>query len=130
MPRKQKRDPQTQPARAPQGQPYGEAKAQIDAQQQIPLPQPQQGAPQAAGPSGAAAANGVPYQPVPLFDPTERPDEPITAGLPFGPGAGPPQKPSPLWEAAAALNQVDEKEIDSETKDLRDLLNISLRQGG
>lgn len=24
-----------------------------------------------------------------LFDPTQRPDEPVTAGLPIGPGAGP-----------------------------------------
>lgn len=34
-----------------------------------------------AGQSGAAAA--------PLFSPTQRPDEPVTAGAPFGPGAGP-----------------------------------------
>jgi hypothetical protein len=28
--------------------------------------------------------------PVPLFSPTQRPDEPVTAGAPFGPGDGPP----------------------------------------
>ena len=27
---------------------------------------------------------------VPLFSPTQRPDEPVTAGAPFGPGDGPP----------------------------------------
>jgi len=27
--------------------------------------------------------------PTPLFAPSERPDEPLTAGAPFGPGAGP-----------------------------------------
>lgn len=26
---------------------------------------------------------------VPIFSPTQRPDEPVTAGAPFGPGAGP-----------------------------------------
>jgi hypothetical protein len=26
---------------------------------------------------------------VPLFSPTQRPDEPVTAGAPFGPGDGP-----------------------------------------
>lgn len=29
----------------------------------------------------------------PLFSPTQRPDEPVTAGAPFGPGDGPPPKP-------------------------------------
>lgn len=30
----------------------------------------------------------------PLFAPTQRPDEPITAGAPFGPGDGPPKNPT------------------------------------
>lgn len=38
-----------------------------------------------AGQSGAAAA--------PLFSPTQRPDEPVTAGAPVGPGAGPAVMP-------------------------------------
>jgi hypothetical protein len=33
---------------------------------------------------------------VPTFGtPTSRPDEPLTAGLPFGPGAGPRPQPAP-----------------------------------
>jgi hypothetical protein len=32
--------------------------------------------------------------PTPLFAPTERPDEPITAGAPFGPGPGPGPQPT------------------------------------
>lgn len=58
-----------QGVRAASGQAYGERKAQEDAQRAIPLPQ-------------------VP-QAVPLNAPTQRPDEPVTAGLPFGPGPGP-----------------------------------------
>ena len=38
-----------------------------------------------AGAAGRQAGMGA----TPLFAPTQRPDEPITAGAPFGPGAGP-----------------------------------------
>lgn len=58
-----------QPAAAPTGQPYGARKASEDAQRTIPLPaQPQV---------------------VPFDAPTQRPDEPVTAGLPTGAGPGP-----------------------------------------
>lgn len=54
---------------------------------------PRQVAPQvrAAAQQGAAAATpSVPMpQVTPLTAGTQRPDEPVTAGLPFGPGAGP-----------------------------------------
>lgn len=53
----------TQPVRAATNQPYGVAGQQQDAQQQIPLPD-----------FGA---------------PTARPGEPITHGMPTGPGPGP-----------------------------------------
>ena len=33
---------------------------------------------------------------VPLFSPTQRPDEPVTAGAPFGPGDGPSGRMMPL----------------------------------
>lgn len=62
----QRTDLNVQPAVAPPGQPYGQRKAQIEAQQAIPLPAPPR-----------------------LDRPTENPDEPITAGLPVGPGPGP-----------------------------------------
>jgi hypothetical protein len=48
----------------------------------------QSGAPMAEGPSGPP--------PVPLTAPTQRPDEPVTAGAASGPGIGP--------EAAGILN--------------------------
>lgn len=49
------------------GQPYGEAGAQIASQQALPMAPP----------------------PIPLTAPTNRPNEPIQAGLPIGPGPGP-----------------------------------------
>jgi hypothetical protein len=36
---------------------------------------------------------GMPSEVTPLFDPTQRPDEPITAGAPFGDGPGPVEDP-------------------------------------
>jgi len=55
-----------QPVRVAPGQQYGRAEAQREAQRSIPLPGQK-----------------------PFARPTERPDEPITAGLPIGAGPGP-----------------------------------------
>lgn len=66
---------------------YGEAKEFNELQKQAPLanvPQP--------GPGGAAAPQPNPNplaSVVPLSAPTQRPDEPVTAGAPLGPGPGP-----------------------------------------
>lgn len=55
---------------------------------------PAQGPP-AAAPTGSPVPNPVsPDEVLPLDAPTQRPDEPVTAGLPFGPGAGPPPTPN------------------------------------
>jgi len=68
------------------GQPYGAASEQEQAQAVVP-PQPP------PGPPGAPPAAGPP--PIPpgglgAFNrPTDRPGEPLTSGLPMGPGAGP-----------------------------------------
>ena len=62
------------PMQAAPGQGYGEAKAQMDAQRAVPVAPP------------------PPPQPAdlpPLTRPSERPNEPVTAGLPIGPGPGP-----------------------------------------
>ena len=69
-------------AKAAPGQTYGEAGKQIAAQQQIPMaaqPQPAVAPPQ-------QVERQRPGQFGPLDRPTERPDEPLTAGAPFGPG--------------------------------------------
>ncbi len=73
----------TQAVSAPTGLAYGERQAMEQAQQQAPLPQ------QAGLDQVLAAAQGHNFQPVPLNAPTDRQYEPITHGLPVGPGAGP-----------------------------------------
>lgn len=87
------------PVQAATGQAYGERAAQVAAQKAIPIARPATDAvPTAppAGPGGAPApsAPAVPGGPqpgavVPLDAPSMRPGEPISAGLPIGPGAGP-----------------------------------------
>jgi hypothetical protein len=61
-----------------------------------------------AGVQGGAAMNATPsmpaaMRPTPLSAPTERPQEPITTGAPFGPGSGRevmPIPPMPIDETA------------------------------
>lgn len=81
-------DMNAQAVKTTTGQAYGQAGQQAAAQRAVPLaqtpPVPTGGPP--AAPGGAwSYPEDVPN----LTDPTGRPDEPITAGLPFGPGAGP-----------------------------------------
>lgn len=76
-------DGQTQPITVATGQKQGEAKAQREAQQEIPLPQARDMA------SLLAAAQNEPFDPIDLEAMTDRPQEPITAGLPIGAGPGP-----------------------------------------
>lgn len=80
----------TQPIRPVTGLPYGQGQEVIDQQRMAPLPQ-------AAGPSGSPTASGgsgqgamaMPPPPTPLGAGTLNPDQPVTAGAQFGPGAGP-----------------------------------------
>ena len=84
------------------GQGYGEQAQQVAAQQAIPSgppPIPGAGAPPAPTISGPTPSpQPVATNPLPLAvpgangalsRPTERPNEPVTTGLPMGPGAGP-----------------------------------------
>ena len=94
------------------GQPYGEATAQRNALRAVPIPtQPQQGTIGSPGPA-------APAQVVPLSEPTQNPNEPLTAGAPFGPGPGPEalgpggaalmgQPQDPVRQQVAALYQVN-----------------------
>jgi hypothetical protein len=104
------------PARAATGQTYGQAGQQLQAQQTVPMapqpvPMPPPGGPGPALPTGPAPSpppmGGPPPSPMPspapagslgpYNGPTERPNEPITAGAPFGAGPGPEAlAPSPL----------------------------------
>lgn len=78
------------PITAATGQTYGEAGAQRQAQKTIPMgtPQPPQAAPQ--------QKQRQPLPVTPLTAPTERPDEPVTAGNPLGAGPGTEMLPQPM----------------------------------
>ena len=88
------------PVAAIPGQQYGEQAQQVADQRAIPTgPQPVAGggapapaAPAAGGPpdlSALAAQFSGPGNSLSLTRPTERPNEPVTHGLPIGPGGGP-----------------------------------------
>lgn len=73
----------TQAAKYMSGGGYGEGKALLDMQRSAPMAAQQK-------PSAPRMPSGANLPPVvTLMDPTQRPDEPITHGLPFGPGGGP-----------------------------------------
>lgn len=115
----------TQGAKYMSGGQYGEGKN---------LQELQKSAPMAASPrtnvSGSQAAQAVQNMPpiTPLSAPTERPNEPMTAGMPFGPGPGPealamnPQQRT-LSETLAQAVQYDP------TGDVAELYNYLLSRG-
>lgn len=75
----------TQPVQVASGQAYGDAKALTEAQQAAPLPQ--------SDPLAAALARlgemPAPLPGVGMGGPSGFANEPVTAGLPIGPGPGP-----------------------------------------
>lgn len=71
---------------------YGEAKEFNDLQKQAPLdnvPAQDRGAAAPAQDAGPQPASMPLSNVIPLNAPTQRPDEPVTAGAPLGPGPGP-----------------------------------------
>lgn len=76
------------PVQAATGQPYGAAKAQLDAQRAVPVAPPPSPPQAAAGPS--QPAGGPPPGGMGDFlRASERPGEPLTAGIASGAGPGP-----------------------------------------
>lgn len=71
----------TQPARYISGMPYGQGQEMMNQQMGAPMAGPSQA--EAPSPLGAAIPSVTP-----LTAPTERPDEPLTAGMDFGAGPG------------------------------------------
>jgi hypothetical protein len=76
------------PALANQPSTYGDKAQQQRAVQAVPLPRPQGSVPGPALAGGPAPAPPIPGA-SPFDRPTERPGEPVTAGLPIGAGPGP-----------------------------------------
>ena len=67
------------------GMPYGENAEFNTMQAAAPMSAAGQTTARAPRPKQSRSGGGG----VPLFSPTQRPDEPVTAGAPFGPGDGP-----------------------------------------
>ena len=67
------------------GQPYGAAKQQADAQRTVPMGTPAL----PPVPDLNSHPSPLPGELPPLTGPSSRPDEPVTHGLPVGPGGGP-----------------------------------------
>ena len=86
------------------GLPYGDGQDFYDLQTSAPL-----GAEAAKTQmrSGAQATQGGPsMSATPLFAPTARPDEPVTAGAPFGPGESAAPQPGPRRSLAETLQML------------------------
>jgi hypothetical protein len=117
-PRRQKQKPQggsypnrtdlRQAPGAASQQEYGKAKAQLDAQKVVPLsqaPAPGSVSPSLSSRAGMMGGGGQTIVP-PLSAPSARPEEPITAGLPTGPGPGPEVLPMPQSQDLTLLEQL------------------------
>jgi len=103
------------------GQTYGEATRQMEAQRAVPM---------------AAAPTDVTPRPRPvpgtlgsLARRTERPNEPITAGAPFGPGMGPEAMGMASTTSDPALDELRMIFQMFPNDDLADLLDSYYREG-
>ena len=88
--------PNGQAVMTPTGLPYGEAGQLQQAQQAQPVPQaPTQSAPPISAQDATSAAKNFQMPNMGLMNPSQRPNEPVTSGLPGAPmnPAGPPQNP-------------------------------------
>ena len=72
------------PVSAPTGMPYGDNKALRDAQKAVPMAGTSSPTPPKTAAPDALPGPSTPIPTVPLTAPTQRPTEPVTAGLPNG----------------------------------------------
>lgn len=106
---------------APTGLPYGMHQDSIESQQQMPLPAvPELDLP--AGPPVDPMQSALAMAPPTnmLTAPTDRPNEPITHGLPVGPGAGPEILPPAQPNVSSALMALYDATGDESFKRLAD----------
>lgn len=111
--------------RAAPGQTYGKAAAQLRAQEAVPMAS-------AASDAPAQAPRGpVPGGLGPLTRPSERPQEPITAGVDFGPGMNSLQAGvnRPLRTDDAILDRLQQLNEMYPNEDLADLLDSYIKDG-
>ena len=108
----------TQAAMYMSGLPYGQGQAQMQQQTSAPMA----GNPVASAQVSAGSAEQAPQMPptIGMFEPTQRPDEPITAGMDFGPGPDSsvlgmpnlPKQDDPTIRAIQALYMQDPRNED------------------
>ena len=110
---------------AAKGQPYGQAGAQLASQAAVPM------APSPTAPM-PAAPKAPPIQPggLGLFSrPTERPNEPVTAGSSFGPGRTPGREFVVPVAADPVLNELRGLYQAFPLPELADMLDSYVREG-
>ena len=84
---------------------YGEGQEMMDLQTSAPMSKaPEQ--PRMRQPRSGRQVVEEGMRPTPLFAPTERTNEPITAGAPFGPGPGPAVRRAPTGRLAETLSRL------------------------
>lgn len=111
-----------QPNRYISGGKYGEGQATMAQQQGAPM---YEAATATAAPMGAIA--GAMSSVVPLTAPTQRPNEPLTAGMPFGEGPGVEALSLPQQRS---LSQILASMIDLDpTGDAKDLYDFVISRG-
>lgn len=100
---------------AAKGQTYGKATEQMRSQSAVPM---------GASPSDVMAGRAATAaKPIPLSAPTQRPDEPITAGAQFGPGPNMFQAGIPMVnETKIAMDEIRQIAMMFPNEDLDDLL--------
>jgi hypothetical protein len=107
---------------AARGQTYGKRQEQMEAQRAVPM---------GRSPVEAPVARPRPAAPGSFVAPTQRPNEPITAGAPFGAGVGPAGAGIPMLPPSAD-NVVEELKAIYQrfpNGDLADLIDSTLREG-
>ena len=102
------------PARVATDQTYGKAQSQLEAQRTIPMRPAPLPLPTSQPAGGGVSTPGSPPPPAPptpgsfgdLHRPTERPFEPVTTGIPTGPGPGPEVFTGPIAPNAPTSNNL------------------------
>jgi hypothetical protein len=120
--------PTALPATAVPSKQYGQKAEELRNQGVVPMASgditPAGGAPPPAPAADLPVPGGLP----PLDAPSNRPDEPLTHGLPSGPGGGPEvlQPPDPREQGLAVLNALGDA-ADPETRHVRDVLRAAVQ---
>ena len=100
-------------------QQYGDKKKLADAQRAVPV----------ASSPNAPVVRPVPGERGSLTRPSERPNEPITAGAPFGAGPGPAGAGIPILRGDQALEELKAIFAMFPNSDLADLIDSASRDG-